>query len=191
MKKSLVLMAAAVLAVGCDQQKQASNDSTTTSDKSDIRQSVREAKSDVDKQARAQKEMLDSEAKAAQAKIDAEKARAKAESTEAQAKVDAASQGIRDAAGTASAKAQSEIGAAKGATDADQKLAEQVRTAVNGGTAEATTDASKNIQVSASGGTVTLKGTVKSETEKSRIETAAKAVPGVTKVENQLEVKAE
>jgi hyperosmotically inducible periplasmic protein len=191
MKKSSVLFAVAILAAGCDQQKQASNNTATTPEKNEIRQSAREAKSEVDKQARAQKEMLDSEAKAAQAKIDAEKARTKAESTEAQTKVDTASQSIRDAAGTAGAKVQTEVGAAKSATDSDQKLADQVRTAVNGGTAEATTDASKNIQVSASGGTVTIKGTVKSDTEKSRIETAAKAVPGVTKVENQLEVKAE
>jgi osmotically-inducible protein OsmY len=213
MKKTLVLIAATILAVGCDKQRQASNDNSTTSDKSDIRKSVREAKSEVDKQARAQKEILDSEAKAAQAQIDAEKARAKAASTDAQSKVDAASQNIREAAGAASARAQSEVGAARStspttappaepgvvpatpapattATD-DQKLADQVRTAVNAGTAEATTDASRNLQVTASSRTVTLKGMVKTEEEKTRIETAAKAVPGVTKVENQLEVKAE
>jgi hyperosmotically inducible periplasmic protein len=219
MKKTLILIAAAILAVGCDQQRQASNDNSTTSDKSDIRRSVRQAKSEVDKQARAQKEILDSEAKAAQAQIDAEKARAKAAATDAQAKVDAASQNIREAAGSASAKAQSEVGVGKSATvpptiappaesgtapttpapttpadtstPDDQKLAEQVRTAINAGTVEATADAAKNIQVSASGGTVTLKGTVKTPEEKTRIEMAAKAVSGVTKVDNQLEVKAE
>jgi len=216
MKKALVLIAAVILAVGCDRQRQASNNDSTTSEKSAIRKSVREAKSEVDKEARAQKEILDAEAKAAQARLDAEEARAKAAATDAQAKVDAASQNIREAAGTASAQAQSEVGAAKSttpppttvppaesvttpaptppattsATD-DQKLADQVRTAINGGTTDATADAGKNIQVSASGGTVTLKGTVKTQEEKTRIETAAKAVSGVTKVENQLEVKAE
>ena len=219
MKKTLVLIAATILAVGCDQQRQASNDNSTTAEKSEIRKSVREAKSEVDKQARAQKEILDSEAKAAQAQLDAEKARSKAAATDAQAKVDAASQNIREAAGTAAAKAQSEVGAAKSttvtpatippaesgvapttpaptppantaATD-DQKLADQVRTAINAGTTEATADAAKNIQVSASGGTVTLKGTVKTQEEKTRIEAAAKAISGVTKVENQLEVKTE
>ena len=217
MKKTLILFAATILAVGCDQQRQASNDSSTTSDKSDIRKSVREAKSEVDKQASAQKEILDAEAKAAQAQIDAENARAKAAATDAQAKVDAASQNIREAAGSASAKAQNEVGGAKStpaltappaesgtapitpvpaspantsSTD-DQKLSEQVRAAINAGTAEATADAAKNIQVSASNGTVTLKGTVKTQEEKTRIETAAKAVSGVTSVDNQLEVKAE
>jgi osmotically-inducible protein OsmY len=219
MKKTLVLIAAATLAVGCDQQRQVSTDNPTAAEKSEIRKSVREAKSEVDKQARAQKEILDSEAKAAQAQLDAEQARAKAAATDAQAKVDAASQNIREAAGAAATKAQSEVGAAKSttvtpatippaesgvppttpvpatpantaATD-DQKLADQVRATISAGTTEATADAAENIQVSASGGTVTLKGTVKTQEEKTRIETAAKGVSGVTKVENQLEVKAE
>ena len=76
-------------------------------------------------------------------------------------------------------------------SESEQKLTEQVRTAISSGTAEANADAAKAIQVSASGGTITLKGSVKSEEEKTRIETAAKAVAGVSKVENQLEVKAE
>ena len=79
---------------------------------------------------------------------------------------------------------------AAASTEADQKLADQVRTAL-GGTAEANAEAAKSIQVAASSGTITLKGSVKTEEEKTRIETAAKAVPGVSKVENQLEVKAE
>ena len=214
MKNTIVLMAAAILAVGCDQQRQANNNTSTSPEKDQIRQSARDAKSEVDKQARAEKEMLDKEAKAAQAKIDAETARAKAAATDAQSKVDTASQNIRDAAGAGSAKAQSEVGAgtstapatpppaeqaapvtanpatsANAAGDADQKLADQVRTALNGGTAEATADASKNVQVSASSGTVTLKGTVTSDAQKTQIETAAKAVSGVSKVVNQLEVK--
>jgi osmotically-inducible protein OsmY len=218
MKRSMILVAATILAVGCDQQRQASNDTTTSSDKSTIRQSARDAKSAVDKEARAQKEMLDKEAKAAQAQIDAEKARAKAAGTDAEQKVDAASQNIREAAGSASTKVQSEVGAAKSDTvapptapanpsttspaipvpttpttataDADQRLVDQVKAALTGGAgAEATADNTKNIQVSASGGTVTLKGAVKDEEEKSRLEAAAKAVPGVTRVDNQLQVK--
>jgi osmotically-inducible protein OsmY len=211
MKKSLILAVAAavIVAVGCNQQKQATNDRTLDAEKDNIQKSAREAKSEVDKQAKSQKDMLNAEAKVAEASIDAEKARAKAEATpNAQAAVDAAAQNIRDAAGAAGARAQSEVGAARNVTappattpppappasattDSDQKLSDQVRTAIFGGTAESTTDAAKNIQVSAIGSTVTLKGSVKTEEEKTRIETAAKAVSGVTKVDNQLEVKAE
>jgi hyperosmotically inducible periplasmic protein len=207
----LTVAAAAILAVGCDQQKQATNDRSIESDKDNIQKSAREAKSEVDKQAKAQKDMLEAEAKAAQASLDAEKARAKAASTpDAQPKVDAAAQNIRDAAGAVGARIQTETGTERNpavtttpsvapttptttapASEAEQKLADQVRTAISGGAAEANADAAKAIQVSASGSTVTLKGSVKSEEEKTRIETAAKAVAGVSRVENQLEVKAE
>jgi len=218
MKKSLIVIAAAVLVAGCDRQRQASNDNSTSTsaDKGEIRDSVREAKSEVEKQAKAQKDILDAEAKAAQAKIDAERARAKAASVDAQAKVDAASQTIREAAGSASAKAESEVGAVKSITtappaeptttpatpvpvpppspltaDSDQKVVEQVRIAVIGPTADANAETAKNIQITASGGTVTLKGTVKTEAEKSQAEEKTKSVAGVTKVDNQLQVKAE
>jgi osmotically-inducible protein OsmY len=66
---------------------------------------------------------------------------------------------------------------------------EQVRAAVT--PAGADSSAVQTVQVTAAGGVVTLKGNVKTEEEKTRMETAAKAVPGVTKVENQIEVKAE
>jgi osmotically-inducible protein OsmY len=202
----LTVAAAAILAVGCDQQKQALNDRSIDSERSNIKKTAREAKSEVDKQAQAQKDMLDAEAKSAQAKLDAEKARTKAESIpDPQPKVDAAAQNIRDAAGAIGARIQTETGAARNpatptpttttapstVNESDQKLADQVRTAVFGGAAEANADAGKTIQVSASGSTVTLKGSVKSEEEKTRVETAAKAVAGVSKVENQLEIKAE
>jgi hypothetical protein len=209
----LTVAAAAILAVGCDQQKQALNERSIDSEKDNIQKSAREAKSEVDKQAKTQKDMLDAEAKSAQAQLDAEKARVRAEAApDAQPKVDAAAQNIRDAAGAVGTRIQTEIGADRNSappttpsvaptpptttapvtvSESDQKLTEQVRTAVLGGTAEANADAAKAIQVSASGGTITLKGSVKSEEEKTRIETAAKAVAGVSKVENQLEVKAE
>jgi osmotically-inducible protein OsmY len=208
----LAVAAAAILAAGCDQQKQATNDRSRDSEKNNIQKSAREAKSEVDKQAKAQKDMLDAEAKSAQARLDADKARVKAESApDAQPKVDAAAQSIRDAAGAVGAKIETETGANRNTvspapppstapstptttapttpSDSDQKLADQVRTAISGGAAEANADAAKGIQVSASGGTITLKGAVKTEEEKTRIETAAKAVAGVSKVDNQLEVK--
>ena len=65
MKTPLIFAAAAILAVGCDRQKQASNDRPLDSEKSAIRKTAREAKSEVDKEARAQKEVLDAEAKSA------------------------------------------------------------------------------------------------------------------------------
>jgi osmotically-inducible protein OsmY len=204
MKMPLILAAVALMAAGCNPEKQAANDQSRDQRKDSIQKSAREAKAEIEKEARARKQMLDAEARSAQAKLDAEKARAKAESVDAQSKVDAATQSIRDAAGTAAERTQVEIGTAKSqqspaaptptkpaetaATGSDQQLADQVRTAIQGGVAEAT-DASKDVQVSAAGGVVTLKGTVKSEEDKSRLESVAKSVPGVTSVENQLEVK--
>ena len=196
----LTVAAAAILAVGCDRQKQALNDRSVDSERDNIRKTAREAKSEVDKQAKAQKDMLDAEAKSAQAKLDAEKARTKAESIpDPQPKVDAAAQNIRDAAGAIGNRIQTETGANRSpatpaatstANDSVQKLVDQVRIAAFG-TAEANADNAQAVQVSAHGGTITLKGSVKSQEEKTRIETAAKAVPGVSKVENELEVKAE
>lgn len=46
-----------------------------------------------------------------------------------------------------------------------------------------------NVKVIASGSTVTLRGPVKSEDEKSRVESIARAVSGVSQVTNELEVK--
>jgi len=47
-----------------------------------------------------------------------------------------------------------------------------------------------NVKVVTSGGVVTLRGPVKTATEKTAIETKAKQVAGVTRVDNQLEVEA-
>ncbi len=69
----------------------------------------------------------------------------------------------------------------------DVKLAAAVRRAL-------TKDSSlsmlaHNVKVIASGSTVTLRGPVKSEDEKSRVESIARAVSGVSQVTNELEVK--
>ena len=45
-----------------------------------------------------------------------------------------------------------------------------------------------NVKLVASGGTVTLRGPVASADEKAKIETLVGAVPGVTRVDNQLDV---
>jgi osmotically-inducible protein OsmY len=47
----------------------------------------------------------------------------------------------------------------------------------------------KNVKVTTAGTKVTLKGTVKSEQDKSLIESAARQTAGVTNVDNQLKVK--
>ena len=47
----------------------------------------------------------------------------------------------------------------------------------------------KNVKIITVGGKVTLRGPVKSDDEKSAIEAKAKAAPGVSSVDNQLEVK--
>jgi hyperosmotically inducible protein len=49
----------------------------------------------------------------------------------------------------------------------------------------------KNVKIVTSGAVITLRGPVKSQTEKQRIESAARAVPGVASVNDELEVKAE
>ena len=50
--------------------------------------------------------------------------------------------------------------------------------------------AAQNIQVQNDGnGKITLRGTVASESEKDSIESAAKAVPGVNDVDNEIEVQ--
>jgi len=210
MKTPLMLAAAALIVAGCDRPQQATDNRSTDQSKDTIQQSARDAKSAIEKEAESKKDMVEAEAKAAQAKIDAEKARTQAAAADAQTKVNAAADTIRDA-GAAGARAQSEVGTLQrpvtapapvvtpaetvpsvptsATADVDQKLVEQVRTALNPAGADAS--ATQAVQVSAAGGVVTLKGNVKTEEEKTRMETAAKAVPGVTKVENQIEVKAE
>ena len=46
-----------------------------------------------------------------------------------------------------------------------------------------------NVKILVEGGAVTLRGPVKSEEEKAKIETLAKQVPGITTTDNQLDVK--
>lgn len=46
-----------------------------------------------------------------------------------------------------------------------------------------------NVKIMAIGGVVTLRGPVKSEEEKAKVESLAKQVPGVTSVENHLDIK--
>lgn len=70
--------------------------------------------------------------------------------------------------------------------ETDRTITQNVRQAITSDDA-LSTDA-KNVKVITSDGTVTLRGPVKSEQEKTQIEAKAKQVAGVKKVDNQLEV---
>jgi hyperosmotically inducible periplasmic protein len=69
----------------------------------------------------------------------------------------------------------------------DLKITQQIRQAVMAdGTLSFT---AKNVKIITQNGKVTLRGPVKSEDERSRIEAAARKVAGAVQVDNQLEVK--
>lgn len=70
---------------------------------------------------------------------------------------------------------------------ADIKLAAAVRRAIVKDKSLSTM--AHNIKVVASQGVVTLRGPVKTEDEKARVEAAVKAVAGVNSVDNELDVK--
>jgi hyperosmotically inducible protein len=70
---------------------------------------------------------------------------------------------------------------------ADIKLAAAVRRAIVKDKSLSTT--AHNIKIVASQGAVTLRGPVKSEEEKARVETTVKSVAGVNSVDNELDVK--
>jgi hypothetical protein len=72
------------------------------------------------------------------------------------------------------------------AISSDQNLTESVRTALG-----AAAGTAKNVNISIQNGTVTLTGTVATGAEKQDLENKAKSVPGVSRVENKVEVKAE
>lgn len=74
-------------------------------------------------------------------------------------------------------------------TETDRQLVENVRKALSDNAATATV--SKDIQLSALSGTVTLRGTVASADDKSAIEKLVRAVPGVREVNDELQVKTE
>ena len=75
----------------------------------------------------------------------------------------------------------------QGGSESDRKITQQIRQAVmKDGSLSFT---AKNAKIITIDGKVTLRGPVNSAAERSAIETAAKAVAGVTKVDNQLEVK--
>lgn len=70
----------------------------------------------------------------------------------------------------------------------DRKLLADVRRAIVGDKSLSTM--AHNAKVMVEGGTVTLRGPVKGAQEKAQVETLIKKVEGVTKIDNQLDVKA-
>jgi hyperosmotically inducible protein len=70
---------------------------------------------------------------------------------------------------------------------ADRDITAAIRRAAVGDKALSFT--AKNVKIITVGGKVTLRGPVKSDEEKSLIESKAKAATGVSSVDNQLEVK--
>lgn len=75
----------------------------------------------------------------------------------------------------------------QGGSEGDRKITQQIRQAVmKDGSLSFT---AKNAKIITIDGKVTLRGPVNSAAERSAIEAAAKAVAGVTRVDNQLEVK--
>jgi len=70
----------------------------------------------------------------------------------------------------------------------DVKLTQAVRQAIMKD--DSLTMTAKNVKIITAGGQITLRGPVKSEEEKKKIEALAKSAAGMAKVDNQLEVKA-
>jgi hyperosmotically inducible protein len=71
-------------------------------------------------------------------------------------------------------------------SEADRTITQSIRQAITADDSLSTNG--KNVKIITTDGTVTLRGPVKSEKEKSEIEAKAKQVAGVKKVDNQLEV---
>jgi osmotically-inducible protein OsmY len=70
--------------------------------------------------------------------------------------------------------------------DADRTITQKIRQAITADDSLSTN--AKNVKIITNDGTVTLRGPVKSEKEKSDIEAKAKQVAGVKRVDNQIEV---
>ena len=70
--------------------------------------------------------------------------------------------------------------------EADRTITQNIRQAVTADDSLSTN--AKNVKIITNDGTVTLRGPVKSEKEKTEIEAKAKQVAGVKRVDNQLEV---
>lgn len=84
------------------------------------------------------------------------------------------------------APAGAETGAAVSRLD-ETRITQAIQSAINIGAQGRQAD----VQVSVQNGVVTLKGSVASQQDKQDVESRVKAVAGVTRVDNQLEIKAD
>jgi osmotically-inducible protein OsmY len=71
-------------------------------------------------------------------------------------------------------------------SEADRTISQNIRAAITSDDSLSTN--AKNVKIITSDGTVTLRGPVKSDKEKTEIEAKAKQIAGVKKVDNQLEI---
>lgn len=76
----------------------------------------------------------------------------------------------------------------QGNNSADIDITAKIRSAIVDDSAMSTN--ARNIKIITQGGVVTLRGVVDTQAEKDSIETKARAVAGVTRIDNQLEIKA-
>src|SRR5262249_29886767 len=70
--------------------------------------------------------------------------------------------------------------------EADRTITQNIRKAINSDDSLSTN--AKNVKIITNDGTVTLRGPVKNEQEKTAVEAKAKQVAGVKSVDNQLEI---
>lgn len=81
---------------------------------------------------------------------------------------------------------QSKTSGDQSENEADRKISQNIRDAITSDDSFSTN--AKNVKIITSDGTVTLRGPVKSDKEKTEIEAKAKQIAGVKKVDNQLEI---
>jgi hyperosmotically inducible protein len=198
MKKCLVSIAVAGLAiVGCQQRDQSIRESAgaqkdqVEQSKDAQKDSLDEQKKAVDRQARMQKkqiaEQTDAQKKSIEAQKDAQKAQLTAEQKQIEADAKAQKAQIE-----ANKEVQEAAGAAQKGDNSNSSLEAQVREAIYGkDLTQPTSTSFKNVKVSVKDGVATLKGSVASEADKMDCETKAKSVSGITSVDNQLEIKAQ
>lgn len=201
MKKILVIAAAALMAAGCNRDNTANESAGAQKDavkaNADAQKDALNAQKDaISKQASQQKDAIDAQAKAEKEQISAKKdeidAQAKAAKSEADAQAkaaDAQGKAVNESAGA---------GTSSDANNSDSLIKAKVRAALLGNSTDSSNPASvsanpnapKDLNVDVSNGKVTLKGNVASDSAKMDCENRAKGVPGVTAVDNQLEIKA-
>lgn len=202
--KTLAILAVASLAlVGCDQQQDTMNEAAGSAkdqieqasdaqkealneQKRSIEQSADQSQDQISAQARAEKERLESQADAQQAQLDAQKKQVEAQADAAKADADAQAKQADADSGRVDEAAGAATPSTLGATETDRALSKQVHESLKSQNTELT-----GVTIMAADGKITLRGTVASEAQKDALEAQAKAVSGVTSVDNKLEVKSE